>query len=78
MSNWNMPQAGPVSTDLEKPVLVFQSGADINAVYQGLLVQQQAETGSRRRRAWLVDGRTAGPLLFAARWALASRSVGRR
>ena len=42
MSSWNIPQAGPVSTDLEKPVLVFQPGVDINEVYQGLLVQQQA------------------------------------
>ncbi len=41
MSSWNIPQEGPISTDLEKPVLVFQSGVDINEIYQGLLVQQQ-------------------------------------
>lgn len=41
MSSWNIPEAGPDGANLEKPVLVFQSGIDINSVYQGLHAQEQ-------------------------------------
>lgn len=41
MSDWPLPEQGLDGADLEKPVLVFQSGIDINAVYQGMQAQQQ-------------------------------------
>jgi hypothetical protein len=42
MSNWTIPQPGLNSAELEKPVLVFQPGVDINSVYAEMQAQLQA------------------------------------
>jgi hypothetical protein len=40
MSSWTIPQPGQDGAGLEKPVVVFQSDADFNAVYASLQAQQ--------------------------------------
>lgn len=43
MSSWTISQPGQDGAGLERPVVVFQSGADFNAVYAGLQAQQLAK-----------------------------------
>ncbi|HEV2581174.1 MAG TPA: hypothetical protein VGT44_10020 [Ktedonobacteraceae bacterium] len=42
MSSWTIPQPGPNIADADKPVVVFQSDADFNAVFAAMQAQQLA------------------------------------